>query len=351
MKCYYVDHHRYINNTKLGYLIKPCCRARTNGEVVEHIEDIDDSKLLNEIKSSFKNDVKHVACYECWNNEDIGVLSKRQAADYKYNFVENNIEDWDIRPDNTCNLKCIMCNPHDSSKWSEDKEIYFKTFGDDYNKIDTNLDWDYITKNTIDKAKRIYIAGGEPFYMKNVLTFLTELSQHSWNRKNTFIDIQTNGVSFNRRLLDVLDKFELQHIGFSIDGWKQVNEIIRFPTEWNTLYKNLLHFKKLYKTKQKSISINVTVSALNLPNIDTLLENTKDIKVNLNELYNPRLLHINSLHTSVIEKIKTENIFLKNMIDRYKFNEENNIKIKKYLQNLDIKRRTDSKLILPWCWE
>lgn len=354
MKCYYVDHHRYVNSTKIGYLVKPCCRARTNHENVKTIQDIEDSNLLKEIKDSFLKDEQHPACYECWNNEKLKLPSKRLNASNKLvNAV--GIEDWDIRPGNTCNLKCIMCDPHQSSKWIEDIDIYNETFEHKLDKKSISapeIDWDYIKQNTINSAKRIYIAGGEPFYMKNALEFLEKLSQYEWNRKHTFIDIQTNGVSFNDKSLEILNRFDLQHIGFSIDGWKQVNEIIRYPTNWNDLYKNLTYFKNNYCSDAKTISVNVTVSSLNLLDIDNLIKNLYPLDIHLNELYHPSILHINSLKPDVIEELnlKTENTFLKDLISKYHFNEENNIKLKSYLEALDKKRGTNSKSILPWCW-
>ena len=38
------------------------------------------------------------------------------------------------------------------------------------------------------------------------------------------------------------------------------------------------------------------------------------------------------------------------LIDDYKYNEENNKKMKTFLAKLDKKRNTNSKDILPWCW-
>ena len=60
-----------------------------------------------------------------------------------------------------------MCNLWNSSKWYEDIEI-FKNYTTDFQmKIignpRENIDWDYIYENSKDKAKKIYIAGGEPF--------------------------------------------------------------------------------------------------------------------------------------------------------------------------------------------
>lgn len=354
MKCYYVDHHRYINSTKIGYLVKPCCRARTDNENVETISEIEDSILLKEIKDSFARNKQHPACYECWNNEKLNLPSKRLNASSKLNTACG-IEDWDIRPDNTCNLKCIMCDPHQSSKWIEDIDIYNKIFGHKLSKKNISapeINWDYIKQNTINRAKRIYIAGGEPFYMKNALEFLKKLSEYEWNRKHTFIDIQTNGVSFNDKSLEILNRFDLQHIGFSIDGWEQVNEIIRFPTVWDELYSNFTYFEKKYSNNKKTISVNTTISALNLPNIPKLLENI-DVRIHLQELYNPQILHINSLTPDVIESVNksTENKFLKDLISRYQFNKKNNIKLKEYLTALDKKRGTNSVSILPWCWQ
>jgi len=352
LKCYYLEHHKYVNPI-LGYLVKPCCRARTD-EHVQTIQEISNSKQIKEIKDSFAKGIKHKACYQCWNNEKLKLPSKRKNAMPKFKNAKG-IEDWDIRPENTCNLKCIMCDPHQSSKWFEDIDIYNNTFATDLSKQNLNAtetDWEYITKNTINKAKRIYIAGGEPFYMKKAIKFLQILSEYEWNRKNTLIDIQTNGISFDDTTLELIDKFNLQHIGFSIDGWSKVNEIIRFPTNWKTLYNNFTYFEKNYRNvSNKSISVNITISALNLPDIPNLLGNL-NVRTHMHELYNPEILHINSLKPSVIQSLKksTKNIFLRDLMNKYEYNEKNNIKMKEYLSALDKKRGTDSVAVLPWCW-
>ena len=68
---------------------------------------------------------------------------------------------------NTCNLKCIMCNLKNSSKWIEDNDIANKFNGK--HSIDTeksfrnDIDWDWVYNKCKGMAEFIHIAGGEPF--------------------------------------------------------------------------------------------------------------------------------------------------------------------------------------------
>ena len=40
-----------------------------------------------------------------------------------------------------------------------------------------------------------------------------------------------------------------------------------------------------------------------------------------------------------------------NLLEEYKYSNKNNEKMKNYLEKLDKVRNTNSKLVLPWCWE
>lgn len=354
-KCLESINSMYIENTELGYTTVPCCLYKDkHRNYVSNIEDLKTDPYLNEIREGFKGDWKRPECVDCVMREDMGLSSKRQSSLLRGN---NGIDNWDIRPGNTCNLKCVMCNPWNSSKWYEDIEI-FKNYTTDFvnennRQSRENIDWDYIYENSKDKAKKIYIAGGEPFYMKSCQKFLEKLSQHEWNCKHTEIQIQTNGVSNTDKFLNTLGKFKRLSFSISIDGWGSVNELIRYPTKQKTFEENtqqLLDLDCMY------LFFNITVQAMNLPNIDKLtrkIKNKWNGKYDIHKLTKPKHLTVNCLKPHVVENVldTTDVPILKTFYKDYKFDSERNLVMQKFLLDLDNKRGTDSTKIIPWCFE
>ena len=64
-------------------------------------------------------------------------------------------------------------------------------------------------------------------------------------------------------------------------------------------------------------------------------------------------LSLNALKPDVVKQVSDncEHKFLKNMYAKYEYNEELNDKMKRFLSALDERRKTNSKQVLPWCWE
>ena len=358
-KCLESINSLYVSKTYKGYSTKPCCLWKGREEhFVDNISDlVDNSPALDKIRQGFIGDWKRPECNDCIVNESMGKESKRVNSFKRGN---KGIVAWDLRPGHTCNLKCVMCNPWNSSKWYEDVDVY-KSFNSRFPSTlksedrlsRETLDWDWIYEQCIDKAQRIYIAGGEPFYMKSVYTFLKKLSQHEWNCNNTVIQIQTNGVSNTPKLLNILSKFKKLEFGISVDGWASVNDLIRFPTKHNDFLKNT---QELVDLNCGHLYFNITVQAMNLPNVDKLvtkLQETWNGKYDIHNLHNPSHLRIDCLKPSVIDQVErtTQVPELKKFIESYKYNEGLNTKMKNFLLELDAKRGTDSKKIIPWCFE
>ena len=354
-KCLESINSMYVENTENGYTTIPCCLFKDkHSNYVQNIEDLKTDPYLNAIRERFKGDWKRPECVDCVMKEEMGVRSKRQSSLRRGN---NGIDNWDIRPGNTCNLKCAMCNPWNSSKWYEDIDIFESYSNLNINKQNRrareDLDWDYIYNNSKDKARKIYIAGGEPFYMKGVQRFVKLLSQHEWNRKHTEIQIQTNGVSNTDEFLETLKKFERLSFSISIDGWGSVNELIRFPTDHNTFCK---HTKQLVDLKCMDLFFNITVQAMNLPNIDKLVNKIEakwNGRYDIHKLTRPSHLAVNCLKPHVVEKVldTTRIKELKTFYKDYEYSEERNQVMQSFLLDLDKKRGTDSKKIIPWCFE
>ena len=97
-----------------------------------------------------------------------------------------NLHHIELRPGNTCNLKCVTSNPISSSKWNED----FAKLRDKH-KITFDLDTEGCTKemfswakkdsfweeliNGSSELKQLFINGGEPTLMPEYHTFLQKL--------------------------------------------------------------------------------------------------------------------------------------------------------------------------------
>jgi len=364
------------------YSTDPCCLyLAPHPSSVDSIEKLLSNPTIDSIRQQFKDDWKRPECTHCVRNEEMGIGSHRLYS--LRDGYDGVIRKWDIRPESTCNLKCAMCNDRVSSKWKEDIDILTK-YGNDQTSGDIpspaksrkDFDFDWVYTKCVDTAEFIYIAGGEPFYMKSVQKFLNKLSKNQWNCDNTRIQIATNGVSNTPKFLDILSRFKRLEFSLSVDGWGKVNEIIRFPTDHNTFIENV---DELIQLNPFDVYFNITVQCMNLPNIDELVSNIKNrwgtalynchenkrnlLKANnieytpilfeLHKLEGPNYLRIDNLKPHVVERVfeTTDLPEIKKFCSEYKYDESQNKIMQNYLLDLDVKRKTNSKEILGWCFE
>lgn len=170
----------------------------------------------------------------------------------------------DIRFGNLCNLKCVMCSPTDSDQWYDDYAAIWKTnyFWDSRKKIDlvpnangklkptTKIfDWsdDIHLWNEIEKHmlqfRKIYLVGGEPLLIDAHYEFLQKCVDSGCANKLT-IEYNTNLTNIPARAWNIWKHFEMVIIGASIDGFGDVNDLIRFPSKWHKIEENLKKFKE-----------------------------------------------------------------------------------------------------------
>ena len=120
--------------------------------------------------------------------------------------------------------------------------------------------------------------------------------------------------------------------------------------------------KDLYNCN-RSVAFNITISCLNLFNIYPLFHwlTDENYLYVANFVEEPKLLNINSLKITVIddflwqhESFDYKYDHLQDVVnyikDNYSYDKISNYKMKSYLQDLDIKRNTNSKELLNWCW-
>ena len=91
---------------------------------------------MKNVRKQMLNGEKPASCLKCYAEEDAGHMSKRfweteywaRRVDLKEIIEETSVEGeippkiryLDLRLGSKCNLKCIMCSPHDSSMWVPD---------------------------------------------------------------------------------------------------------------------------------------------------------------------------------------------------------------------------------------
>ena len=120
------------------------------------IEEVWNSEQMRNTRLQMLNDEIPSSCKKCFEEEAKGIKSKRNWETEVWNeridvqeIVDQTQEDgtlpvnipyFDLRLGNLCNLKCIMCSPHDSSKWVKDWKLQYPK----YELIDLKQDqgWD-----------------------------------------------------------------------------------------------------------------------------------------------------------------------------------------------------------------
>lgn len=245
----------------------------------EYMRDVRTTMLEGKIPAS---------CKKCYDEESKGVASKRiwetatwheEGIDLE-ELIRQTQEDGtipeqlvylDLRLGHTCNLKCVMCSPHDSSKWVADhKKIYplFKA-----PELKSQMQWDRKEFNNkwhenpafwkemyaqIPNLKQVYFAGGEPLMIKEHKMFLEEIIRQGYADK-ILIRYNTNGLLIDDNIIELWSKFKKVKVGFSIDAIGDKNYYIRYPSEWATVVKNLHRLDNTPDNIQTSIATAIQI--------------------------------------------------------------------------------------------
>jgi hypothetical protein len=208
------------------------------------------------------------SCTKCFEEESNGVVSKRLWEMYEWNRdgldVSQLIRDTDIngsvppviryldlRLGHTCNLKCVMCSPHDSSRWLQDYDklvaktrspIVIKQIGFDKEEFNNTWYekpefWNDIFEQ-IPNITQLYFAGGEPLMIKEHRRFLDEIIRRGY-AKNISLRYNSNGIFVNEDIIAVWKHFKQVRYAFSIDATLERNNYIRYPTDWSDIERSL----------------------------------------------------------------------------------------------------------------
>lgn len=236
-------------------------------------------------------------CEYCANIETVGGVSDRMMQlEHSQHMVPPELEHskdstvvtprlLEIYFDNTCNMSCLYCGPHFSSRWEEENRRFgiFQQDGvvfgrnekkrADYPQMLAGL-WQWMAQHGR-HLRHFQILGGEPF-------FQTELDDciEFWRRHpnpDMVFNIITNLKVPTKKFQHYLDKFdnlaeqgcikELQISG-SIDAWGPQQEYTRYGLnldEWEQNWNLLLARPRII------LSINQAISSLTIKTMPDLL--------------------------------------------------------------------------------
>lgn len=314
---------------------KPCCKSDVYPEKKIPFEEwwYDDADL-NELRDALLNEeptpVLEKYCYPCRVPESKGITSHRQNTlkhfpkDMLDKIVSSYLKTGAIVESdriytvkvrgfgNTCNLKCYMCFPGNSTqrvnellKMPEENSDIFFTDKRGYwhleqikqGRKDVSLEVEQIY-GTIDAVADyigiITFSGGEPLLIEEYYNLMDKLIE-SGHAKYITIVLNTNLTVLGLKDKDIRDYFkEFKHIAInaSIDDIFDRDDWIRYPSKFEEVVKN---YYELKKCKNVLISVNVTWSILNIANAENILnyfqENDIDFNNNLNFVNSPVVLH------------------------------------------------------------
>jgi len=264
----------------------------------EHsLEEIWNSDFMKTTRVQMLNNEVPKSCTKCFQEEAAGIVSKRQWETETWKnrldieqivgqttedgVIPFNIPYFDLRLGNTCQLKCVMCSPHDSSSWIKEWTIQYPKYKSITLKTDQQWDrnynytW-YQKNNFIDSVKsqsqhikELYFAGGEPLLIPEhykILEFMIE----SGAAKNCVLRYNSNGLELPDNLIDLWSKFKQVKFNFSIDALEEKNDYIRYPSKWSDVLENL----KILDDTPDNITVNIAcaVQALNVLYLDEFVK-------------------------------------------------------------------------------
>lgn len=318
---------------------------------------------------------------------------------------------FELKPNNLCNLKCVMCNAYDSSQVEKElreldhKYGGIKTKGGRFLHTISNrsgvwegpvgqyelpnmlsLDWansgtmwkDF--QNILPTLNVLSFAGGEPTLNPIVHKILNYCVENNYSQ-NITVFISSNFTNLNKKFFDLMPKFKKFELIASIDGIEHVQEYIRYPSDWLTIKQNFEIARTYMQYSNVKILVNITVNILNIFYLVDLLyfleekffeyPYYEEWPYNINLLYFPEELKIDwiphELRNEVIQKIKTyqQTSYVLKQFPDLKIKTDllinvlsqvsDNVKIKEQvtileniLDTLDEHREVNYKTSIPW---
>ena len=298
----------------------PCCMSEFTGQVGDlkqnTLAEIWNDIPMKQLRVNMLAEQASLACSRCYEQEEAGFFSGRKSANkHQGHLIHRVLETqsdgqldrfemnyWDIRFSNLCNLSCRSCGHIFSSSWYQDQAKLAGNTWKDRNQVlhyagrtETDV-WEQLIPH-LDYVEQIYFAGGEPLMMKEHYNILDELERRG--RFDVRLIYNTNFTHTklkDRTVFDYWKRFDSVAVGASLDAMGPRAEYIRKGTDWDQVERNREQMLKTCPRVDFYISPTLSImNALHLPEFHRQWVDKGYIKpqdFNVNILQDPAYLRI-----------------------------------------------------------
>lgn len=275
-------------STYNGGRYRLCCMAKEPDELVNQeqlgIAGTWNHDYIKEVRRKMTSGEWLSECSECQRLERNGIVSSRQWENKQWADVIDevvataSVNDWeveqplqfDFRLGNMCNLQCQMCNKEASHLVSVERAKMVKSglganHPDWYDNIadkkeallQPGIDWTSF-KEMMKGARKIKMIGGEPTVAPDMFRLL-DTAVESGDASHIELSFYTNITNMQDRWLEQLGQFERVIVNCSLEGMGEMNDYLRPPSKWDSVWKNFDKLVKYSNTKPgKNIKVRVT---------------------------------------------------------------------------------------------
>ena len=245
--------------------VKTCCAGNPNmlGNLnSQSIEQILNSDLMSEIRTSLSQGQAHDYCSNCVRAERFGADSERAwHNNVNPNFDYSTAGDQyhypvivDVRWNTTCNFSCNYCDPSASSKWAQLKQVPFKSGTRPY----YEQVCDFLEQHHA-HIHEVALVGGEPLLLPENERLLDVIPESAIVTliTNLNVDLQNNRIF--RRLA------ERKRVGWSMsfDNIGDRFEYVRYGGDWTVLQENLKIIQGLMQSQGQWGGVHAVYSIYN----------------------------------------------------------------------------------------
>ncbi len=253
------------------------------------LPEIWNSPALRLVRRQLLNNEPPIQCANCYVTEKHGFGSDRMDNNRRFLAAEGDPPDerrvarpalyeiadmpwsFDLRFDNLCNLKCVICTGEASSMIENDPVqqawVNAAPIVRQPNRFHDRFDWvnspelfDEVVAITR-QVRFVQLAGGEPFLSRLGLHWLEHMNA-SGRAREVAIKVYTNFTRFDDDVVRLLSGFAEVELILSIDGTEAVYEYVRFPGKWKTIADNARDLVARLKDRltNTKVWINATMS-------------------------------------------------------------------------------------------
>lgn len=170
----------------------------------------------------------------------------------------------DLMFDIGCNLACRTCGPEASTFWQQHLS---KNGIQNYFKVSTKSEVDrmitILSDMDLSRLELVVFCGGETLLGSGYWRVADAIAKLA-NPKQVTLSFQTNGTqSIDEKYYELIDKFKLVKLNFSLDGTKDQFEYLRWPASWDQVTDNILHLKETLPVNTMFL-VEETISIFNL---------------------------------------------------------------------------------------